>query len=108
MLRLKAHVASICFKCFRCFRDTLQLFHMDVAKVDRDVAYVAIALHVSCERLFQLIQIFKSYVASVLYGYCKSRSGCCICCNGYTRMLQASVPNVSSVFFHTYVANMFI
>jgi hypothetical protein len=38
------------------------------------------------------------YVASVSYGYCKSRSGCCICCNGCTHMLQASVPNISSIF----------
>jgi hypothetical protein len=33
---LKAHIASICFKCFRCF-----ILHVDVAKVDRDIAYVA-------------------------------------------------------------------
>jgi hypothetical protein len=32
---MKAHVGSICFKYFRCFRGMLQLFHMDVAKVDR-------------------------------------------------------------------------
>jgi hypothetical protein len=38
------------------------------------------------------------HVVSVSYGYYKSRSGYCICCNGYTRMLQAYVPNVSSVF----------
>jgi hypothetical protein len=35
---LKAHVANVCFKCFR---GMLQMFHMDVAKVDRDVAYAA-------------------------------------------------------------------
>ena len=46
----------------------LQVFHIDVAKIDRDVAYVAI-----------------------------------VC----TRMLQAYVPNVSSVF-QTYIANVFI
>ena len=34
------HVASVCFKCFICFRGMLQVFCMDVAKVDRDVAYV--------------------------------------------------------------------
>jgi hypothetical protein len=28
---------------------------------------------------------------------CKSRSGCCTCCNGYTSMLQEFVQNVSSV-----------
>jgi hypothetical protein len=31
---LKTHVASVCFKCFRCFRGMLQVFGMDVAKVD--------------------------------------------------------------------------
>jgi hypothetical protein len=56
---LKARVVSICFKCFKCFRGILQVFHTDVAKVDR---------------------------------------GCCICCNSCTHMLQASVPNILSVF----------
>jgi hypothetical protein len=40
------------------------------------------------------------YVASVSCRCCKSRSGCCICCNGYTsilRILQAFVPNISTV-----------
>jgi hypothetical protein len=45
----------------------LQVFHRDVAKVDRDIAFVAM--------------------------FC-------------TRMLQAFVPNVLSVF-QTYVANVF-
>jgi hypothetical protein len=35
------HVISAHFKCFIYFRDMLQLFHMDVAKLDRDVAYIA-------------------------------------------------------------------
>jgi hypothetical protein len=43
-------------------------------------------------------QMFQTYVTSFSYGCCKSGSGCCICCNGCTRMLQASVPNVSSIF----------
>jgi hypothetical protein len=37
------------------------------------------------------------YVASVSHGYCKSRSRYCICYNGYTHMLQASVLNFSFV-----------
>jgi hypothetical protein len=63
---------------------------------------------------------FQRYVASVSYGCCKSRSKCCTCCNGCTRMLQAPVLNVSSVFlrmlqacisgcciyFHTYDASV--
>jgi hypothetical protein len=42
--------------------------------------------------------MFRRYVVIVSYECCKSRSKCCICCNGCTHMLQRSVPNVSSVF----------
>ena len=38
---LKPYVANACFKDFRCFKDMLQVFHMDVAKVDRDVVSVS-------------------------------------------------------------------
>ena len=31
---MEAHVASVCFKCFRRFKGMLQLFYMDVAKID--------------------------------------------------------------------------
>ena len=71
----------------------LQDLCMDVEKVDRDVAYVAMAIHVCCKRLFQmfhlffqmyvanvfiwLLHMFHTYVANVL-------SGCCVCfCNGF-------------------------
>jgi hypothetical protein len=68
----------------------LQVLHFDVAKVDRDVAYVAIAIHVCFKCLFQMfhlflffkmfvvsvficmLHIFHTHVASVL-------SGCYIC-----------------------------
>jgi hypothetical protein len=43
-----------------------------------------------------MFQVFWRYVASILYGYCKSRSGYNICCNGCTHMLQEFVSNVSS------------
>jgi hypothetical protein len=55
-----------------------------------------IALKNACCKL--MFQVFQMYVASVLYGRCKSRSGCCICRNGCTLMSQMSVLNVSSVF----------
>jgi hypothetical protein len=42
--------------------------------------------------------MFQRFVASVSYG-------CCICCNGYTCMLQVYVPNVLSVS-QTYVASV--
>jgi hypothetical protein len=49
-------VVSVYFKCFRYCICMLQVFHMDVTKVDRDVAYVAMAIHVCCKRLFQMFQ----------------------------------------------------
>jgi hypothetical protein len=51
-----------------------------------------------CKHMFQVFRIFQRYVASVSYGCCKSRSRCCICCNGNTCMLQTSVLNVSFIF----------
>jgi hypothetical protein len=55
MFALKTHVASACFKCFICM---LQVFHVDVTKVDQDVAYVAMAIYVCCKRLFQMFHLF--------------------------------------------------
>jgi len=47
----------------------LQVFHIDVAKVDQDVAYVAMVIHVCCKRLFQMFHLFfQTYVVSVFIG----------------------------------------
>jgi hypothetical protein len=43
---IKAHVTSLCLKCLRCFIGMLQVFHMDVAKLDRYVAHVAMVVHI--------------------------------------------------------------
>jgi hypothetical protein len=79
---LKTHVVSVYFKCFRCFKDMLQVFCMDVAKVDRDVAYVAMVVHVCCKRLFPMFYLFID-----------------VCCKCVYLMLH---------MFHTYVASVFI
>ena len=63
-----------CFKCFKCFRLTLQVFHLNVAKVDLDVAYVAMAMHACFKRIFQVFCLFQTYVASFSSKYFKSRS----------------------------------
>jgi hypothetical protein len=43
------------------------VFHMDVTKVDRNVAYVAMVVHVCFKLLFHcFIYFFQMYVASVL------------------------------------------
>ena len=42
------------------------MFHMDVRKVDRNIAYVAMAIHIRSKHLFQMFHLFVStYVASV-------------------------------------------
>jgi hypothetical protein len=49
------HVASVCFKCFIYM---LQLFYLDIAKVDLDVAYV-FAMNFKCfRRMLQVFQLF--------------------------------------------------
>jgi hypothetical protein len=61
---------------------------MNVARVDRDVAYVAMVIHVCCKLLFPMFLLFfHTYVASVFiwmlhvfYTYGASvLSGCCVC-----------------------------
>jgi hypothetical protein len=47
----------------------LQVFHMDIVKIDCDcdVTHVAMVVHVYCKRLFQMFHLlFHMYVASVL------------------------------------------
>jgi hypothetical protein len=58
------HVANICFKYFRYFRNMLQVFHMYVTKVDRDIAHVA--------WLYTYVfQVYIPNVSSISYICCK-------------------------------------
>jgi hypothetical protein len=50
-----------CSKCFGCFRRMLQVFHLDVAKVDLDIAYAAISIHAGFKRMFQVFHIHASF-----------------------------------------------
>jgi hypothetical protein len=50
------------------FRGMLQVFQMDVAKVDRDVAYVAMVVHVCCKGLLPMFhQCFSSACCKCVY-----------------------------------------
>ena len=57
----------------------LQVFHMNVAKVDRDVAYIAMVVHGCCKLLFSMFYLFFRRMLQVCL------SECCIC---FTHMLQ--------------------
>jgi hypothetical protein len=48
-----------------CFRDMLQLFYIDIAKIDQDVAHVAMAIHICFNCMFQMFHLFQTYVVSV-------------------------------------------
>jgi hypothetical protein len=49
----------------------LQVFYVDVAKVDWDIAYVAMTIHVCCKRLFQMVHLFfRRMLQMCLFGYC--------------------------------------
>jgi hypothetical protein len=54
-------------------------------KVDRDIAHVAIVVHVCFKCMFQIFLLFQTNVTSVLSAHCKSRSRC------YIYILQAYV-----------------
>jgi hypothetical protein len=62
---LKAHLANLYFKCFICFRYMLQVFYLDVVKVDLDVEYVASVSEVCYKRLFTMFHLFRTNVVSV-------------------------------------------
>jgi hypothetical protein len=69
------HVANVCFKCFIRM---LQVFYLDVA-------CFAMATNVffwCFKRMLQVFQLFRTYVASVSFRCCKSKSWCCTCCSG--------------------------
>jgi hypothetical protein len=58
------HVASVCFKCLRCFIRMLQLFYLNVAKVDLDVAYVVNG-YTCVSSVLQVFQTIRHMFASV-------------------------------------------
>jgi hypothetical protein len=82
------------FQVFQMFHPMLRLFHLDVAKVDQNIAHViALYTYVSnvCSKC--LISFSKRMFASVLSGYC-------ICFHAYKVFFQVFQ------LFHTYVASI--
>jgi hypothetical protein len=89
---MKAHIAIVCFKRFRHFRGMMQLFYMDVTKVDR-------GCYTCCKSFQRQLQVFQ-WCCSKCYLYSRGmlqafRSRCYIC---FTHMLQQYIQNVSTVF----------
>jgi hypothetical protein len=64
-----------------------QMFRMDVAKVDRDVAHVAMVVHIYCKCMFQMFNLFFIRTLEVSIRYC-------IC---FTRILQVFYLDIAYV-----------
>jgi hypothetical protein len=65
------------------------VFHMNVVKVDHDVACTASVLSISdtcCKRLFKVFHLFQTHVASVLIWMLHMFPH--ICCNNMLQMFQ--------------------
>jgi hypothetical protein len=77
------------FKSFRCFRGTLQVFHTDVAKVDWDVAYVAMVVHVYCKSLSPCFICFPHVRCKCIYLDVAYVSH--ICCKCFIWMLRMAI-----------------
>jgi hypothetical protein len=65
------------------------VFDMDVVKVDRDITYVAMAIHVCYKGLFQMFHLFFRRMLQVFL------SGCCIC---FSHMLQVFLSGCCTCF----------
>jgi hypothetical protein len=83
---LYTYASSVYSKCFICFRRMLQVFHLNIAKVDMAVAYISVSgvfigmlqvfhldvciclqwLHMCFQVSSGVLQVFRIYVASVL------------------------------------------
>jgi hypothetical protein len=64
------------------------VFHMDDAKVDRDVAYVAMVVHLCCKHLLLMFHLFFICMLQ------ECLSGYCIC---FIHMLQVFYLDVAYV-----------
>ena len=83
---LYVYVSSVCSNCFICFRRILQVFYVDVARVDLDVAYTCMLQAYVSKCFKRILQVFYLDVAKIELNV------------AYTCMLQAYVSSVCSCF----------
>jgi hypothetical protein len=79
------------------------MFYMDVAKVYRDVAHVAMAVHVCCKRLFQMFHLFLDVCCNIAYVSHIS----CKCFMWMLHMFLMTFFKCFDVFFCKYFRHMF-
>jgi hypothetical protein len=78
------------------FHRYVALFHMDIEKVDQNVAYVTMVVHVCCKLLFLMFHLFfQTYVASVFIWMLHISH---VCCKYFIWMLRMLHNGFSCVF----------
>jgi hypothetical protein len=98
---LYMYVSSVCSKCFICFRCMLQVFHLEVAKVDLDVACIYMQMfhvfsYLCCKCfiwMFAYIRNDYTHVFKYFFG---------VFCKCFKRMLQVFE------LFRTYIAVFYL
>jgi hypothetical protein len=80
----------------------LQALYVDVAKVDRDVAHVVMAIHVCFKCISKMFHLFHMNVAIGLFGCCKNGS------RYYIYMHVASICFKYFQVFYAYICKCFI
>jgi len=98
--RLYTYVSSVCSDCFICFRHMLQVFHLDVAKVDLDAVYICMVASV-CLRFKHMFLLFHLDVVYILQWLHMCFSGVsdvrCKCFSCFGRMLQMFHLDVAKI-----------
>jgi hypothetical protein len=83
-------VVSICFKGFSCFKHMLQVFHLDVA-------YIAVAIHICCNCVFQMFQLFHLDLACFHLDVAYVAVSIHVCCKCMLQMFNLFLTYVASV-----------
>jgi cellulose synthase/poly-beta-1,6-N-acetylglucosamine synthase-like glycosyltransferase len=69
------HVSSVYFLVFQMFETYVVIVSYGCCKVDLDVVYVAMVIHICFKSIFQVFDLLQMYVANVSSVCFKSRSG---------------------------------
>ena len=98
---LYIYVSSLGSKCFICFRRMVQVLHLDVTKVDLDIAYICKYFkyfHTYVISVFICMFAMATHVvSSFLWCFASVSDVCCKCFNCFGRMLQMFSLDVAKV-----------
>jgi hypothetical protein len=100
---LQTYASSVSEVCTLSVSEVrLQVFYIDVVKIDRDTAHVTMTIHICFKCMLQWFHLFQAYVANVLFECCKSRSIWMLHIHAYCKRMFSSVLNCFKRIFQTF------